>query len=248
MEAERADERTFTVSFPWRDFSLNYLLNGLQGQDFSMRRCVCVCVCQHLCVLACYGTLQGIFLHFTHAFPPQGMWHCRGKKNWIKVILSVCSSSPESLPSRLYTHTHTLRSLPLLLSVSPVHQWVVMFGVWPQSRGSQDAMGAAKSVSAREVLLSPCLSTFSTRSELANDSALPLSTASVIGAIFAKNKRIHCETRQINSDWSTCIKISLSSKINMFDVLKLRDIFSLMFFVENTDNHAFACSDNVRII
>lgn len=81
-----------------------------------------------------------------------------------------------------------------------------------------------------------------------DDSALPLSAASFIGAIFATNKCVHCETRQINSDWSTCIEMSLSSKINMFVVLKLRDIFSLMFFVENADNHAFACSDNVRII
>lgn len=78
MEAGGADKRTFTVSFPWRDFSLNYLLNGLQGQDFIVRRCVRVCL--HLCVHACYSTPQGIFLHFTHAFLPQGMWHCRGKK------------------------------------------------------------------------------------------------------------------------------------------------------------------------
>lgn len=129
MEGGRADKRTFIVSFPWRDFSLNYLLNGLQGQDFH------VCGCQHLCVLVCYGMLRGNFLHFTHAFPPRGMWHCQGK-NWIKLILSLCSSSPQPLCSCLYTLTHS--SPPLLLSVSPVHQWAVMFGGWPQSLESQD--------------------------------------------------------------------------------------------------------------
>lgn len=136
MEGGRADERTFTVSFPWRDFSLNYLLNGLQGQDFNM----CGCVCQHLCALECYGMLRGIFLHFTHAFPPRRMCHCREKKkkkNGIKVIPSLCSSSPQFLSScfytlsthRTHTHTPTLCSLLLCLSVSPVHPQTFMFSV-----------------------------------------------------------------------------------------------------------------------
>lgn len=60
MEGGRADERTFTVPFPWGDFSLNYLLNGLQGQDFNMRGCVCVSVCVRLCVMARYGAFSSI--------------------------------------------------------------------------------------------------------------------------------------------------------------------------------------------
>lgn len=59
------------MSFPWRDFSLNYLLNGLQGQDFSMLRvCVCVGVCQQLCVLVCDASYRA-FSSISHmpSFP-----------------------------------------------------------------------------------------------------------------------------------------------------------------------------------
>lgn len=124
MEGGRADERTFTVSFPWRDFSLNYLLNGLQGQDFNM----CGCVCQHLCALECYGMLRGIFLHFTHAFPPRRMCHCRGKKKkktelkWFRPYVPprLSFSRPASTHSAhtAHTHTHTYTVLPTSLSFS----------------------------------------------------------------------------------------------------------------------------------
>ena len=102
MEGEGTDERTFTVSFPWRDFSLNYLLNGLQGQDFNMHWCVCQRLC--VCVMARYGALSSIS-HMPSLPKACGIVE---EKNWIKVILSLCSSSPQSLSSCLNTHnTHT---------------------------------------------------------------------------------------------------------------------------------------------
>ncbi len=106
--------------------------------------CVGVCVCHHcvcLCVMACYGAFSSI----SHMLSLPKACGIVEEKNGINVILSLCSSSPQSLFLPLHTHTPLP---PLLLPVSPVHQWVVMFGIWPQSQESQDARDAAKSVHA----------------------------------------------------------------------------------------------------
>lgn len=89
------------MSFPWRDFSLNYLLNGLQGQDCNVRGCVCH-HCVRLCVMACYGAFSSIS-HMPSL--PKACGIVEEKKNGINVILSLCSSSPQSLSSCLYTLT-----------------------------------------------------------------------------------------------------------------------------------------------
>lgn len=74
----------------------------------------------HACVYAAVMVApQGIFLHFTHAFLPQGVRRGRKeekkKKEWIKVILSVCSSYlPRSL---LLLSTTSTTSSPAGLAV-----------------------------------------------------------------------------------------------------------------------------------
>lgn len=65
--------------------------------------CAGVCVCQHLCVMARCGAFSSIS-HMPSLPKACGIVE---EKNWIKVILSLCSSSPQSLSSCFYTHSHT---------------------------------------------------------------------------------------------------------------------------------------------
>lgn len=81
------------------------------------------------------------------------------RKKKIKPILSVCSSSPFCL-----THTHTPidTSSSLRLASSSARGYVSCLIA---ESGSQDAVDAAKSDNAQEVLMSPYLSTSFTHSK-----------------------------------------------------------------------------------
>lgn len=103
--AGKQEEQTggrFSVSFPWRGFSLNYLLNGLKGLSFNMRGCAC----QHLCVL-CAMARYGAFSSISHMTSlPKACDTVDGGRKRIKMVLSLCSSTPP-LPAATCT-THTL--------------------------------------------------------------------------------------------------------------------------------------------
>ena len=133
----------------------------------------------------------------------------------LSLSLSLCFYTHSHTGARTHTHTHT-RALPLLLSIMPVHQWAVMFGVWPQSWGSQDATDAAKSVHTwKSCPLQSGLSLRALENQQMRCILLLLNTAPFYCGSFCTNKCVRCETRQINPDWATCITMSLSSLINM---------------------------------
>lgn len=158
--------------------------------------CVSICVC--LRVMARYGAFSSIS-HMPSLPKACGIVRKKAELKWF------CPYVPPRLSLSSFLYTQTAHHISLL-SVSPVHQRAVMFGVWPQSRGSQDGMDTVKNVHAVKshfVFLLTCL-------EPENETILlPPST-------FCTDKCVHCETRQINWDWSTSIKMRLySCKINM---------------------------------
>lgn len=163
----------------------------------SVCKDVCVSVCVSAIVCACV-LLQGIFLHFTHAFPPKGMWHCRGKKKRIKVILSVCSSSPESLPSRLYAHTHTRvhTHIPTSSSFRLVSSSAGGYVRYLTTESGESGCHACCKKSYRPHV---CLLSSHTLNQQRDDSASS-ECSFIYESNFCTNKCAHCETRQINSD------------------------------------------------
>lgn len=116
----------------------------------------------------------------------------------------------------IHTHTHT----HTLLSVSPVHQRAVMFGVWPRSQGNQDAVDAGKKKKKNlselgSHIISVSVFSFARLKTTKWDDSASSKRQLHLLLQFCTNKCVHCETRQISSEWSTCIKMSLWSKINM---------------------------------
>lgn len=174
---------------------------GLQRATLCMCVCLwqCVDVCVHSWVMACYRAFSTIS-HMPSLPKACGIVK---EKNWIKVILSLCSSSPQPLCSSLYT-LPTSSSFRVASSTGSSYVQCLITG----SRGSQDAMDTAKNVCTGAVILS-----FSFENQQMRQ-FLSLLTQLHLLQQFYTNKCVHCETRQISSDWSTCITMSLSSKIN----------------------------------